>query len=677
MAADGSIIIDTAIDTDELDRDLAGLKSNMTGIFKNLAKVAIAGTTAAAVAVTGFAVSATKDFANFQSGMNEVFTLMPDLSKDAMDSMTDDVKDFAKEMKVLPEDVVPALYQSISAGVPRENVFDFLETAQKAAKGGVTELATAVDGISSVVNAYGADIISATEASDLMFTAVKNGKTTFEEMSASLFNVIPTAASLGVEFGDVTAAIASLTAQGTPTSVATTQIRAALVELSKEGGKASDKFKELAGKSFKEFIAEGNNVQDALKIMEKGADDMGVGVNDLFSRVEAGNAVLALTGKGSEGFTKNLNDMANASGATETAYETMDQGINTAIESLKANFQTLKLEVGEQLAPVVEGLATKFADFVANEELVNTVVDTTVEALRILGDTISSVINFTQEIIEWIQEHETTVTLLAIAIGTLTTAIIAYNIAMGLGAVVTGVMTAASTAFGVVMAFITSPITLVILAIGALIAITVLIVKHWDEITAFFGQIWEDVKQIFFDSIERIKDWFAALPDFIREAFSVMVQIGADIVNGLWKGVQDKASWFKDKINGFFRGIVDGAKSVLGIHSPSVVFKKEVGNNIAAGVGVGFEEKFKTVDRSISGMMSGLVDSVSGSTQMGMQPAMATGTSTSTTNNFADMFRGANFAVRSEADINNIGNAVSRKIQKDKVSRARGNGRAR
>lgn len=60
-----------------------------------------------------------------------------------------------------------------------------------AAVGGVTELETAVDGITSVVNAYGDDVLSAAEASDLMFTAVKLGKTDFTQLSASLFNVIP------------------------------------------------------------------------------------------------------------------------------------------------------------------------------------------------------------------------------------------------------------------------------------------------------------------------------------------------------------------------------------------------------------------------------------------------------------------------------------------------------
>ena len=121
--------------------------------------------------------------------------------------------------------------------------------------GGVTDLSTAVDGITSVVNAYGSDVVSATEASDLMFTAVKNGKTNFEQLSKSLFNVVPVASALGVSFEDVTAGISSMTAQGVPTSVATTQMRQMFVELSKEGTKTSDLFTKLAGKTFKEMLS--------------------------------------------------------------------------------------------------------------------------------------------------------------------------------------------------------------------------------------------------------------------------------------------------------------------------------------------------------------------------------------------------------------------------------------
>ena len=328
---------------------------------------AIAGV-AVGVAAIGKGVTA---FADFERSMNEVFTLIPGTSKEAMDAMTKDVKNFSTEFGVLPDRVVPALYQALSAGVPKENVFEFLEVAQKAAKGGVTDLTVSVNGISSVINAYGADVLSATDASDLMFTAVRLGKTSFEEMSASLFQVTPTAAALGVKFGDVTAALASMTAQGVPTSVATTQLRQLFVELSKEGTKTSDVFSKISGKSFKEFIAGGGNTQQALAMLEKHAGQTNVGINDLFGSVEAGSAALSLTGKGTETFVNNLAAMGEASGATDAAFEQMNTGLGPVIDKFKAFASVALIDIGEKIAPIILEVAgsikAMFAAFKAGD----------------------------------------------------------------------------------------------------------------------------------------------------------------------------------------------------------------------------------------------------------------------------------------------------------------------
>ncbi|WP_250160222.1 phage tail tape measure protein [Caloranaerobacter azorensis] len=234
--------------------------------------------------------------------------------------------------------------------VPKDNVFSFLETANKAAVGGVTNLETAVDGLTTVVNSYGADVIDVNKASDLMFTTVKLGKTNFEQLSQSLFNVLPSASAAGVKFEDVSAALATLTAQGVPTSVATTRVRAAIDELSKAGTKTDKIFRQVAGKSFKEFIASGGNLQQALQLLEKEAKKNNLGINDLFSSIEAGGAALALTGDATEMFTNALNEMNKASGATDAAFGKMEKGLKRKIEKLKANFEVFKLQVGGRAA---------------------------------------------------------------------------------------------------------------------------------------------------------------------------------------------------------------------------------------------------------------------------------------------------------------------------------------
>jgi hypothetical protein len=184
-----------------------------------------------------------------------------------------------------------------------------------------------------------------------MFTAVKGGKTTFKELSDRLFQVTPIAASLGVEFGNITAALSAMTAQGVPTRVAATQLRQLLLELSKTGGAAADTFERVAGKSFVKFIEEGSNVQDALILMEEAATENDMRISDMFGSIEAGNAALALTGAGAQKFTDELRNAEEAEGATAEAAEVMNTSLvrqEERVEALKEEYQSL---TGKGLAP--------------------------------------------------------------------------------------------------------------------------------------------------------------------------------------------------------------------------------------------------------------------------------------------------------------------------------------
>ena len=146
---------------DELGDSLQG------AIGPSVAAAAAAGVLAAGAMVAQFVSDSMAEFAAFETGMAEVFTLLPGLSEESMGALEMQALDAAASMGRLPEEVIPALYQALSAGVPPDNVFEFLETANQAAIGGVTDLETAVDSISSVTNAYGLEVLDAAEASDL------------------------------------------------------------------------------------------------------------------------------------------------------------------------------------------------------------------------------------------------------------------------------------------------------------------------------------------------------------------------------------------------------------------------------------------------------------------------------------------------------------------------------
>lgn len=88
-----------------------------------------------------------------------------------------------------------------------------------------------------------------------------------------------------------------------------------------------------------------------------------------------------------------------------------------------------------------------------------------------------------------------------------------------------------------------------------------------------------------------IKTLVDSIPDII--------DVGKDIVRGVWEGIKAMGSWIKEKVTGFFGGIVDGVKGVLGIHSPSRVFAG-IGENMALGLGEGWDDEYGNIKRGIT-----------------------------------------------------------------------------
>lgn len=89
------------------------------------------------------------------------------------------------------------------------------------------------------------------------------------------------------------------------------------------------------------------------------------------------------------------------------------------------------------------------------------------------------------------------------------------------------------------------------------------------------------------------------LENTLKELPNKMKEIGKNIVQGVWKGITNAKDWFMGNVKSFFGGIVDGAKSALGIHSPSREMRDEVGRWIPAGVEVGIKREMPKLNETV------------------------------------------------------------------------------
>ena len=579
------------------------------------------------VAAGAVATKAIGEFRAFEDGMNEVFTLLPGISSDAMDQITSDVLSLSKQIGKLPEDVIPSLYNSLSAGVPPDNVFEFLETANKLAVGGATDLGTAVDGLTSVVNAFGPEAVSFAQASDLIFTAVKGGKTTVDELSRSLFQVAPVAAGLGVEFGDVTAALATLTAAGTPTSVAATQLRAVFAELSKPTTVISKKFQELAGKDFATFIAEGGNVADALGLIKKDADASGVSLSAYFGSVEAAGAAQVLTGKGAEKFAQEIAAAGKAAGATEVAFEQGASGIGLVLDKIKAGINVFVIEIGQKLAPIlldfiekaqaafqnlqprVKAFSDNVREFIGSAQFQGLINNIRI-AFEKLEERLTPVFN---RINDFFKENPK----------------VAFT---GLAVVIGGILLASVVSLAGAVAALFSPFVLILGAVAALAAgfrfayDNVEVFRDFvDRSVAFMRNLFSSFVAFFkgegfqkgFENavgavtgfINKLKDYFMSWVDFLKGLFTGDVDLAVEGLKGIFNGLLEffRSGW--DIVKVLTSAIVDGLKKVKDFITPKL---KDFGKSFLETISTVLKTSAGVVFEGVKFVFNKVIDKING-----------------------------------------------------------------
>lgn len=325
----------------------------------------------AAVAAAGAAT--VKMAWDFENSMAKVSTIA-DTTQVPLSDLEAQILELSNETGIAAGEIAENVYNAISAGQQTGDAVSFVKNATDLARAGFADSGSALDLLTTVMNAYGLEAREVNNVSDTLIATQNAGKTTVAELSASMGKIIPTANAAGVKLEQVAAGYALMTANGVATAESTTYMNGMLNELNKSGTKVSDTLKKETGKSFADLMAEGASLGDVLGVLASAAETQGLKFTDLFGSSEAAKAGLILLGNSVEDVEAGLVEAGGSTGQFNEMLSTIQAGAGgtaSALEKLNTRSHTAEVAVNqvknaalgfgqtasEMLAPYLQKLA--------------------------------------------------------------------------------------------------------------------------------------------------------------------------------------------------------------------------------------------------------------------------------------------------------------------------------
>jgi TP901 family phage tail tape measure protein len=505
-------------------------------------------------AIIGVGAFSLKSASDFQGAMTVIQT-QAGASAEEVDFMSKQVLALSGSVATAPIDLAKALYWVESAGFRGAAALDILKLSAEGARVGHADLGDTTKALTSIMNSHVEGVNNATDAMGQMNAIVGQGKMTLEDLNGAIgTGILPVLNQAGISFSDFGAAIDTMTNMGVGAQEGATRLRMSIAMMASPTKAAQDQFKSIGLTQFQ--LADdmrnkglGPALADLKTHMVNAgltADQQANVITRAFGGGRQSSAITALM-QNIDVISDHLNAVGKHANDFQKSWEKTQKDAGTATDNLKATVNSLAIMVGDKLLPAYTNVANYLA---------------------------TNLIPDLQSMWNWIDKHKTVIGIVAgIIVAVLLPALVAYEIqmvtkniiavakfvveewkmiaafivktaqiviataaflihtAVTIGATVaTGAMTVATWLLDAALAVLTSPILLIILAIGALIVIGILLITHWKEVMKVAGDVWNFV-------VKTIQDAVAAAGKWIRDFINGVI----DGINSLIKGIDSVA----------------------------------------------------------------------------------------------------------------------------------------
>ena len=547
----------------DLNKQLGLVDKKTLATAARMGAIGAAAASAVAGAAAGVVAYSVKVGAEFEKSMSQVQAISG-ASGESLETLTEKAKEMGRTTAFSASEAAEAMKYMAMAGWKEQDIVNGISGVMNLAAASGESLGSVSDIVTDAMTAFKMSADESEHFADVLAAVSSSANTNVEMMGQSFKQSAALAGTMGYSIEDVSLALGLMANAGIKGETAGMAIKNAISNMASPTKSMAAVMDQL---NLSLTDSEGNmkDMRTVMLEVRKGfsglsKDQQAAAAATLFGK-EAMAGMLSIVGASDEDFNKLANAIDNSSGSAKKMADTMLDNLSGQFTLLKSVTEGIGISIYDKfkrpLTDALKGVNKNFetlAKSVEKGELggklekLAQVVGKALEGIsKWLVDILPDVITFTSEFIGAITEVAAAISdnwgwlepLLMGIVG----AFAAFKIITFVSGLLTafsvagGIATGVATALSAAMAFLTSPVVLVAAAIGALIAIGVLLYKNWDTVKAKAGELWEYVKNAFAGLWESVQFYAGQLGQF---------------VSGVWTSIKDGAAQMGQGIQDFF-----------------------------------------------------------------------------------------------------------------------------
>jgi TP901 family phage tail tape measure protein len=490
---------------------------------------------------------------DFNNSLTQI-TALVGTSKEQVDTWKGDILDLSKATAVGPGELADALYFVTSSGASTSDAMDILTASARASAAGLGNTGIIADAVTSAINAYGSENLSASQATDTLVAAVREGKVEADELAPVLGRLLPTSSALGISFQDVAGVLAVMSRTGLDASEASTSLNAIMSTLLKPSKEASDTLADagLSMDQLRKTAAGPDGLIGVMKLLNDHFGDNEEQLAKILPNVRAFRGVMNVLAQDAGTVDTVMQGVADSTGDTNKAFGAVTTSDGFKFKQFLNDLQVEGTKLGDTLAPALVSL------------------------LPVLSGVIGALAKGVDIFTRLPAPLQTAIVVFLLLVATLGPLLVILGTMASAFAALVAIAPVVGAAFTVML----GPVGLVILALAALALGVYLAYQHWDQISAAAQGAMDAVSGAINGALTWVRNNWPIIVTILSGPFAPLVALATDafgVRSALTGAVSGALDWLSKNwpivatvLSGPFAPLVALATDAFGVRTAFV-----------------------------------------------------------------------------------------------------------